>query len=50
MSTTIRCERCDTWNAPGRDARCRVCDEPVPASRVRGTRTSRVRRSRDWTK
>ncbi len=47
MSKKIRrCPACDTNNAVDA-AKCLVCDQPLRASRVRGVRVSRVRRSRD---
>ncbi|MEU2284220.1 hypothetical protein ABZ614_20130 [Streptomyces sp. NPDC013178] len=43
---TRKCRACDTNNdTTARD--CVVCGLPLPRSRVRGTRVSRVRRSRD---
>ncbi len=43
---TRKCPACDT-NNDSTAAECIVCNLPLPRSRVRGVRVSRVRRSRD---
>lgn len=43
---TRKCRHCDTNNATTATD-CAVCGLPLPRSRVRGVRVSRVRRSRD---
>ncbi|MEU0031784.1 hypothetical protein [Streptomyces sp. NPDC006335] len=43
---TRKCHDCDTNNATTATD-CAVCGRPLPRSRVRGARVSRVRRSRD---
>jgi hypothetical protein len=41
---TVQCSGCDTYN-DRTTAMCTVCSLPLPVSRVRGTRISRVRKN-----